>query len=526
MVRFTMQTKLTILILFIVSFSLLLSGFFVISNFIQSKELALQQQSYVAARTVAELPEISAKLTNITDNESEYINQIVEPIRSVHNADYIVVLDQDRIRHSHPVPDMIGKVSIGADENAAFAEHTYTTKAQGEAGIIIRTFVPILNEDYIQVGVVIAGFLLPTYWEVLTSLKSEIFLTTTLSLLFGGLGAIMLARHIKKKMFHLEPEEIAKMLVERTETFNAMQEGFITINSDERITIFNKKAKRMFNIQENVIGKKIHDVLPDIYLSEVLKTDTAFYNKEISVENMILLRSHIPIKVNNSIVGAVAIFQDLTKMKQLAEELTGVKAFVSALRVQNHEHINKLHTIAGLIQLGNSDQALNYVVQQTDEQSELTRFLSKNIKADSLSGLLLSKISRGKELGVNVTINRRSRLTSFPRGLDHHDFVIILGNLIENAFDSFNKSENEERDIFISIEESDHLLTILVDDNGCGISPHDIKSIFDEGFSTKQEKNYGIGLHLVKQSVNHGNGMIDVESKPGEGTTFIITFEI
>lgn len=526
MIRFTMQAKLTILILFIVSFSLLLSGFFVISNIIQSEESALKQHSFVAARTVAELPEISAKLTNLTDNENDSINQVVEPIRAIHNADYIIVLDQNRIRHSHPVPSMIGAVSAGNDENAAFAEHTYTTKAQGEAGTIIRTFVPILDENHTQVGVVIAGFILPTFWEVLTSLNSEIYLTTALSLLFGGSGAVMLARHIKKKMFHLEPEEISKMLVERTETFNAMEEGFITIDSDERITVFNKKAKQMFNIEENIIGKKIHDVFPDMDFSEVLQTDTAFYNKEISIENMILLRSHIPIKVNSSIVGAVAIFQDLTKMKQLAEELTGVKAFVSALRVQNHEHINKLHTIAGLIQLGNSDQALDYVLQQTDEQSELIRFLSKNIKADSVSGLLLSKIRRGKELGINVIINRRSTLTSFPKGLDHHDFVIILGNLIENAFDSFNETKNEEREIFISIEESDHLLTILVDDNGSGISPHDLKSIFDEGFSTKQGKNYGIGLHLVKQTINHGNGLIDVESKPEEGTTFIITFEI
>lgn len=39
----------------------------------------------------------------------------------------------------------------------------------------------------------------------------------------------------------------------------------------------------------------------------------------------------------------------------MAEELTGVKNFVEALRVQNHEHMNKLHTIAGLIQLGKSE---------------------------------------------------------------------------------------------------------------------------------------------------------------------------
>ncbi len=54
------------------------------------------------------------------------------------------------------------------------------------------------------------------------------------------------------------------------------------------------------------------------------------------------------------LLGAVAMFKDRTEVKKLAEELTGVKAFVQALRVQTHEHKNKLHTIAGLLQLGAS----------------------------------------------------------------------------------------------------------------------------------------------------------------------------
>ncbi|WNF36690.1 sensor histidine kinase [Bacillaceae bacterium IKA-2] len=524
MIRVTMQTKITILILFIVSLSLLISGFVVISNFIQAKELEMKQQSFVAARTVAGLTEISDKLTNHTIKKDS-INQIVEPIRGTHNADYIVVLDMERIRHSHPVSTMIGKVSLGSDQNPAFAEHIYTTKARGEAGTAIRAFAPILNEKHQQIGVVVAGFILPTFFEVLASLKSEIILTSSLSLLFAGLGALILAYHIKKQMFHLEPYEIAKMLVERTETFNAMQEGFIAIDSKEKITIFNNKAKAMFSISEDVVGKNIREIISDTMLPKILHMETPFFNKEIQVQKLNLLSSHIPIKVNNEAVGAVAIFQDLTEMKNLAEELTGVKAFVSALRVQNHEHINKLHTIAGLIQLGNKDNALNYVLQETDEQSELTRFLSKNIKDDSISGLLLSKVSRGKELGIMVNINRRSMLTSFPKGLDHHDFVIILGNLIENAFDSFKNISDTEKEIFVSIEQSEHTLMLLIEDNGSGISDEDVSNIFKDGFSTKHGKNQGIGLHLVKQIVNNGHGVIDVESKLGEGATFYVTFD-
>jgi two-component system sensor histidine kinase DctS len=188
--------------------------------------------------------------------------------------------------------------------------------------------------------------------------------------------------------------------------------------------------------------------------------------------------------------------------------------------------MNKLHTIAGLIQLGHKEKALEYVFKVTEEQEELTRFLSKNIKDESISGLLLSKISRGKELGIQVTIDRHSQLKKFPNQLDHHDFVVILGNLIENAFDSFQTVVDRKKEVYISIEQTDEILSLSVEDNGCGIDEQHKEHIFDEGFSTKGTSDRGIGLYLIKQIVEKGKGHIRVESEKGKGTIFTITFEM
>ncbi|MFC0271060.1 ATP-binding protein [Metabacillus herbersteinensis] len=525
MIRFSIQTKITGLIFFIVGFSLLLAGMVIIGNFIKSHEDDLRQQSLLTARTVAELPEVQNSMEG-TSQDRKAINQLVEPIRVIHKADYIVVLDMHKVRLSHPIPSLIGEISSGIDESPAFAEHTYTTRAKGEAGTVIRTFVPIINQDHQQNGVVIAGFLLPTFFEILSELGTEIILTAGLSLFFGGWGAWILASHIKKEMFELEPHEIARLLVERTETFNAMHEGVIAIDKDERITIFNQKAKEMMGISGDVIGKKITAIIPDTRLPEILYLKSPIYNKELKVLNLDILSNRIPIKIKQQTVGAVAIFQDRTEVKKLAEELTGVRAFVSALRIQNHEHMNKLHTIAGLIQLGNKDMALDYVFQIADEQEELTRFLGKNIKSDSLSGLLLSKVSRGKELGITVSIDRNSNLTSFPAPLDHHDFVIIIGNLIENAFDSLKDLDFSEKEVYISMEQNSEVLSLLVEDNGSGITSEHIPAIFEVGFSTKANDVRGIGLHLVKQIVEKANGSIDIQTEPGKGTSFIITFDM
>jgi two-component system sensor histidine kinase DctS len=336
----------------------------------------------------------------------------------------------------------------------------------------------------------------------------------------------MLARHIKNQMFKLEPHEIVRILEERTATFHALNEGVIAIDNKEEITIFNEKARSIFNVQGEVIGKPIRSVLKDTHLPEILYSNRHVHNQEIQMSGKRIFSNRFPIKVKDERIGAVAIFQDHTEVAALAEELTGVKNFVDALRVQNHEHMNKLHSIAGLIQLGRTAEALQFVFQISKEQEKLTNFLNEQIHHPAVSGLLLSKISRGKELDIDVVIDPNSSLTDFPPDLDYHDFVILLGNLIENAFDALEKSSHTEKRIDVSIDESEGVCAILVEDNGIGIEDEDVPLLFDRHFTKGKESGQGIGLYLVKQVVDKGDGEITVTSDVGYGTTFLITFPL
>ncbi|WP_071396182.1 ATP-binding protein [Bacillus tuaregi] len=524
--RSSIQWKMTSLIIYIVWFSLVLLGVILIGQFLREQEYEVKERSLLTARTVAELPNMIDHLGEQPDADSN-ISRIIERLRIINNADYIVILNMERIRLTHPNAELIGTPSTSADEGPSFTEHSYTSKAKGEIGTVIRAFVPIMNNAHQQIGVVIVGYKLPGILAMLSSLKMQLFLTAGITLAFSAWGAWILARHIKRQMFKLEPEEIARILVERTESFNAMQEGIIAIDNNQVITIFNEKAKKMLGVEGEVIGREVTSVLPDSYLPEILEINKPVYNKDLHIRNLAIVSNRIPIKVNGNTVGAIAVFQDRTEVKKLAEELTGVKAFVGALRAQNHEHMNKLHTIAGLIQLGKNDKALEYVFEATEEQGELTRFLSSKIGDDSLVGLLIGKVSRGRELGIHVEIDRHSILTRFPKLMDQHDFVLILGNLIENAFDSFKNSPEDSKQIYVSIQENDKLLNILVEDNGCGIEKDKLPLIFKEGYTSKiSTTGRGIGLYLIKQIVEKGNGVIHVESRLDEGTTFSITFEM
>ncbi|MCQ5365182.1 sensor histidine kinase [Anoxybacillus salavatliensis] len=522
MKKISVRWKILMLSMVIVLVSIAVGSAIVISHVIQLKEQSLRERSLLIARTVAQIPEVKKHVQRKEGWQT--IQPIVENIRTIYHANYIVVMNMERVRFAHPSYEKLGTISYGEDEIEAFTEHTYTSKARGDLGISVRAFTPIMNENHQQVGVVVVGHLLPSIKESLKDFKREIIWTLIITISCGVVGSLLLANHLKKEMFELEPHELTRLLVERTATFHAMYEGVIAIDKKERITIFNEKAKQMMGVDGEVIGMCIREVIPDTRLPEVLYSKKAVYHQEIIVGNRLIVSNRIPIEVNGDIVGAVAIFQDRTEVAKMAEELTGVRAFIEALRVQNHEYMNKLHTIAGLIQLGKTSEALAYVFEEKEEQESLMYFLRTRIRDESVAGLLLSKVSRAKEIGVSFIIDRSSMLLSFPPRLDRHDFVILLGNLIENAFDACLATEREEKFVELWIGEQEDGWTIVIEDNGIGMKEEEKKRIFDYGYTTKDGSHQGIGMHLIYNILKKSDGDMKLETSWQIGTTIVISF--
>jgi len=187
--------------------------------------------------------------------------------------------------------------------------------------------------------------------------------------------------------------------------------------------------------------------------------------------------------------------------------------------------MNKLHTIAGLIQLQRNEEALDLIFNYTEEQEEIVSFLAKNIKSASISGLILGKLSHARELGIHLNIDRSSFLPKLPSNIRINDLVVIIGNLLENGIDAVKSTNHLAKEVYLKIVYTQGEIVLVVKDNGTGISDHDLVNIFQLGFTTK-EKGHGVGLALVKQNVDFYHGTIHVESKIGFGTTFIVTIPL
>jgi signal transduction histidine kinase len=95
---------------------------------------------------------------------------------------------------------------------------------------------------------------------------------------------------------------------------------------------------------------------------------------------------------------------------------------------------------------------------------------------------------------------------------------IILGNLISNSI-KYQKEDSDDKKVFIKVKTDKEGAHIVVEDNGMGIEAAQLERVF-EMFHRASNKSIGsgLGLYIVKESVESLNGEIDLTSKAGEGT--------
>lgn len=514
--------KITGLVFGITLFSLIISGIIFLGYMLDVKKEELGQRSMTTGQLVAQMKTVQDQV--VKKDGSDVLQPLVERIRAVNKNDYIVILNMDQTRLTHPISERLYTKFSGGDEGPAFSEHIYLSYAKAEQGTTVRAFVPIINDKREQVGVVVVGNLMPTFTTILKEIGKVAIIMFLIPPIFGIWGAWLLASHIKKQTFEMEPDELARVLVERTATFNAMQEGVVAIDGDGIVTVMNEVAKNMLNVSGDVIGKKLDEIVPDTRLPEVLEIEKPLYQREFYIQGRPVLSNRIPITVGDKTVGALAIFQDKSEANRLAQELTGVQMFVDALRVKNHEYSNKIHTIAGLIQLNQAEKALDYIFQLTNEQKETDEILVNQIHDESILGLITGKVSRGKELGITVRLDPECYFMNYPEGITIHDIVVILGNLIDNAFDSIIEKNSDIKEVDVLFQETEDYLLIEVKDTGVGVPEGREKRLFSRGFSTKNTnvENRGIGLFLIRSIVYRVEGKVQIVNCPEGGAVATI----
>ena len=488
-----------------------------------SQELDRQseQRSLAIAESVAVSDSIQQAL--LANDPDGTIQRTAETIRHSTGASYVVVTDARGIRYSHPNPVLIGK-PVDEDPSSVLAGHTWVGVQRGTLGVSARGKAPIFNQGHV-IGMVSVGFLEPPLGQrVLGELPG--FATTLLpSLAIGVIASWLLAWRLKRQTFGLEPYEIAGLLEEREASLQNIHEGAIATDRDGTITLANEEARRLLSLPADCVGRKVTQVLPQGRLLKFLSGGLKDEDEVLLAGERVLIASRRAILLRGREIGHVATLRDTRELTGLARGL-GVDSLTDALRAQAHEHANRLHTIAGLMQVGRIEEAMKLIAQTSGLHQELTESLLERVGDPVLGALLLAKAAIAFERGVELRVSDDTVMTG--SALDSEDLITLLGNLIDNALDAAATS-TEERWVNVSVNEHDDELVIRVHDSGPGISAGVDGQIFQEGFSTKagpNRKRRGFGLALVRQVARRNGGEVGVANEGGAKFTVRIPIKV
>ena len=513
-----LQATIAVFACIVVALVLLVTDIIINERIAERDRFIASTEAIEIARIIANTPIIIDGLSSKRDEMD--IQRFTQKVLGVSEVQFITVMDMNRIRKSHPNPSLIGTYYEEDDVNPAFAGKEGTSVNKGSLGVSLRAFVPIVAADGQLVGVVLVGVLLDNVQAAIDNSRHGIYVAVGFGMMVGILGALVLARRIKKIMFGLEPFAIAKLLEERSAMLQSVREGILAVDRESRVTIINEQAIKIFHqagLDGNALGEKVEEYVPNTRMGNILETGEAELDQEQDLNGIIILANRIPIIVDGEIVGAITTFRDKTEMRQLAEKLIGVQVYAEALRSQTHEFMNKLHVIMGMARMGCYERLTSYVSQIASQYQVEVGSVVNKIKDPVLAGFLLGKLSLAREKGAEMILSEESFVPKPAQPEMVHELITIVGNLIINALDAI--AESTDKSIRVHFSCDNDILTIEVSDTGQGIDEEVQKHIFIQGYSTKGIKR-GLGLYLIQQSLVRLGGDICVVSTVGEGAMF------
>jgi len=130
--------------------------------------------------------------------------------------------------------------------------------------------------------------------------------------------------------------------------------------------------------------------------------------------------------------------------------------------------------------------------------------------------LLLDPLLRKRGIELEIRTSGDCVVTAFPVETRQ-----VLLNLVRNACEATVRKEAKVRVIIAGKPDA---VEVVVEDEGAGIDPLMLPSLFHFGASTKGDRGNGMGLWVVKQLVEKHGGSIGLDTRPGEGTRFTIVW--
>ncbi|KIF71230.1 histidine kinase [Streptomyces sp. AcH 505] len=476
----------------------------------QLDDQSMRQALSIAQTTAAE-PGLARLLTTTPPSASGPVQAEADRIRRATGALYIVVMDNRGVRWSHTETGRIGE-HVSTDPGGALAGDEVMGIDRGTLGRSARGKVPLRDDHGRIVGAVSVGIAYDSVRDRLMSAVRGLLLYAGAALAVGALAAYGVSRRLQRRTHGLAFADISALLDEREAMLHGIREGVVALDRHGRIRLVNDEAQRLLGLGPDAAGRGVDEVLLPGRTTDVLAGRVDGADLLTVSGGRVLVANRMPTGDG----GAVATLRDRTELEQLGRELDSTHGLLDALRAQDHEHANRLHTLLGLLELGMHDEAAEFVAEVAEAHRSSAEQFSERVHDPLLAALLVGKAAIAAERGVSLRISAATLLPD--EVVDPRDVVTVLGNLVDNALDAATSVE-------VELRAEGTTVVLRVSDNGPGVPPAMREQIFTEGWSTKQSpahRGRGLGLALVRRLAERYGGMARVTARAGGGAVFTV----
>ena len=367
--------------------------------------------------------------------------------------------------------------------------------------------------------------------------------------------------------------QIESKLLEQSRLLNAtlqsIGDGVIATDNEGRINFLNPMAEHLtgWSLAE-VRGRSIREILTienDLGQTRRLPIDRAMQEKTsvpLEKDSALVSRNQqripiddmaTPIIDDNTLLGGVMVFRDVTHLRKLEEEFRQAQKMESIGRLAGgvaHEFNNLLTIINGFTEMVVNSldfkDSRRELLGEVSKAGQRAASLTSQLLAYSRKSMLQPKLIELNELitaneklfrhllGESIRFQFLRSAQRLPLKVDPNHLVQALMNLIVNARDAMPSGGDLILETTtITLDASSPLFghglrpgpygVLTIRDTGCGMDPQTLSHLFEPFFTTKEVgKGTGLGLSMVYGTVKQSGGHLEVESLLGKGTTFRI----
>ncbi|WP_405674381.1 SpoIIE family protein phosphatase [Streptomyces canus] len=240
-----------------------------------------------------------------------------EAARRATDVDFIVVMNTDGIRYTHPKPDRIGKKFVG-NIAPALAGGVVTESITGTIGPLVQAVVPVKADDGKVVGLVSAGITTAKVGGTANQQLPLLLMAAAVGLALATGGTALVSRRLLRQTHGLGPHEMTRMYEHHDAVLHAVREGVLIVGGEGRLLLANDEAHRLLDLPADAEGRHVMDLSLPPETAGLLSSGRIATDEVHRVKDRLLAVNQRPTDIQGGPPGSVATLRDSTELRALS----------------------------------------------------------------------------------------------------------------------------------------------------------------------------------------------------------------